>query len=72
MKSDALLEEHRRLGREASAHKREAGRHRRAARAAREKQAAIEARCRALGIAVTNQSGEGDIHGRSGDAGTPA
>ena len=77
MKDAALLEEHRRLGREARDHKRAATRHRKAARAAREKQAAVEARCKALGIAVTIQQetrdpGEGDIHGRNDTAGSAA
>ncbi|MDF1778734.1 MAG: hypothetical protein P1V13_22150 [Rhizobiaceae bacterium] len=62
-----LVEEHRRLGRQAREHKRAANRHRQAAIAAREQQTAIEARCKALGIAVTihMHSGEGELHGRS-------
>jgi len=69
MNETALLEEHRRLGREVRGHKRSARRHRQLAKAARERQAAIEDRCKALGIAVTiqhetHESGEGDIHGR--------
>ncbi|MBZ0164566.1 MAG: hypothetical protein K8H74_17870 [Notoacmeibacter sp.] len=64
MDGAGLIEEHRRLGREADQHKREARRHRQAARAARERQAEIERRCRALGIKVIHQ-GEGDIHGRN-------
>ena len=75
MTGAALIDQHRRLGREAEDHKRAAGRHRRAARAAREEQAAIEARLRAMGIAVTiehqpRHSGEGDIHGRRGNSDT--
>lgn len=62
------------LDRTARFHKREAARHRRAAQAARQKQAAIEAACRRLGIAVTDPGpspgagtnpAKGDIHGRT-------
>ncbi|MBW8638998.1 hypothetical protein K1W69_17510 [Hoeflea sp. WL0058] len=72
MNGAALLAEHRRLDSQAKTHKREADRHRKAARAARAKQAEIEARCKALGIAVTFSPGEGDIHGRHGNAGSAA
>lgn len=75
MNGAALLDEHRRLGREAREHKRAARRHRQAAKAAREEQAAIETRCKALGIAVTinpETNGEGDIHGRRSNAGSAA
>lgn len=48
-----LIEEARRLDGQARHHKREIGRHRKAAQSAREKQAKIERQCAALGITVT-------------------
>lgn len=72
MDGAALIAEHERLGREARNHKRAANQHRQAARAARAEQAEIEQRCRQLGIAITFQSGEGDIHGRRHISGSAA
>lgn len=65
-KEHSLATEARALDARARFHKREAQRHREAARACRERQAAVEAECRRLGIKVTYEglSGEGDIHGR--------
>lgn len=66
MTGDALVAEHRRLGRAARDHKRAAARHRKSAQLARAQQAEIEAECRKRGIAVSiHTEGEGDIHGRS-------
>lgn len=64
--AEELTEAIRDLDAKACHHKREAGRHRRLAREARERQAALEDQCRRLGIAFTTHrspTGEGDIHG---------
>lgn len=62
---DALVAEARSLDEDARYHKREAARHRRAAKEARARQAQLEAECRRRGITVTYTNGEGDTHGRS-------
>lgn len=57
-----LAAEAQRLQETARHHKREASRHRQAAKAARQLQAQVEAECRRLGIALKIE-GEGAIHG---------
>ncbi|MBN9333860.1 hypothetical protein [Devosia sp.] len=64
---EKLIEEARRLNGQARHHKRESGRHRKAAQSAREKQAEIERQCAALGITVTYEPGKGPLHGHRTD-----
>lgn len=70
MAGEHLVQAARRFDREARQHKAAASRHRRLAQEAREQQAAIEAQCAALGIAVSYepQPGEGHVHGQRQDA----
>lgn len=65
MTGEELIAEHAAAGAAAREHKRQANRHRQLARAARARQAEIEARCRRLGIEIRGGiEGEGANHGR--------